>query len=351
MKKFLSVLIVFLFMTSNVSAMEVPHFYSESGENVTLKDDVDGSLALAGNILKNDKNVNGIAFMAGNDLEFTGKSEYLALAGNTIKIAGDVSKDAFIAGNSVNISGNLNRDVIVFASSVIVSGNIDRNVSIYASSVALDGANINGSVKIVASSLTVTKNSNIGNISYPSDADVNIESGAHVGVQTKTDAIKASTPNLGDMLIIKLFSFGSIILTFALLSLVLGRVFESIQKNYEKMDFNKGIELFTKGLVFLILIPIISLLLFMIGFGFASGLLLIALYVIFIYLSKIFAGYLLGYKIWQKYGKKDINVLLIGILGLFIIAILNLIPGVSMLVSIFTLFIGLGIICDLFKRS
>ena len=75
------------------------------------------------------------------------------------------------------------------------------------------------------------------------------------------------------------------------------------------------------------------------------------IYFIIIYLSNLFTGYLIGYKIWQKFFDKDINMLVVGIFGFAILFILNLIPGINFIVSILTMIIGIGIIYDVILKK
>ena len=85
--------------------------------------------------------------------------------------------------------------------------------------------------------------------------------------------------------------------------------------------------------------------------GIPLGIILMLLYGIAIYLTTIFTAYLIGYNFWQKVFKKDINILFLGLIGLFILLILGLIPGVRTLVSIITTLVGLGIIASILKRK
>ena len=97
------------------------------------------------------------------------------------------------------------------------------------------------------------------------------------------------------MLMGKFWSFMSLILIFAVLSLAASKIFTRVQKEYDKFDFNKGLETFTKGLMFLIIVPFIIVILFLMSIGIPLSLILLALYFIIMYLSTIFTGYLLGY--------------------------------------------------------
>lgn len=347
------VFMVMFVMTPLVYAEDSEHFYSESGNNVNLEDNVDGSTTLAGEHVTTTGEVKGIAFNVGNNVEFAGTADYAVLAGNSITIDGTINNDTFVAGNLVNITenANLDRDVIIAGSEVEISGTIGRNISIYAGSVTFKGANITGSVKVYSSNIKVDDETVVeGNFSYPEDASIELDEKIVAGQIIKTDPINSNEVNIGNILLNKLISLASLLLTFAVLSLIFGRFFTRIEKKYEKMDFNLGIETFTKGLVILILVPIIMIFLFCIRIGIPLAFVLLALYIIAIYLSTIFTAYLLGYKLWQKFAKKDGNTLLIGVIGLVIIVLLGLIPGVSTFVTLFTLLIGLGVMYDVIKN-
>ena len=73
----------------------------------------------------------------------------------------------------------------------------------------------------------------------------------------------------------KFWSFLSLILVFAVLSLVASKLFVRVQNEYEKFDYNKGLELFTKRLLFLIFIPIIIFTLFLMSIGIPLALILL----------------------------------------------------------------------------
>lgn len=348
--KILLVMLVSFLSLTNVEAKTIDHFYSKVDENVEMNEEVNGSMALAGSSIKANSKADGISFLAGNKLEFTGEAEYGVFAGNSIDVKGTISKDTYIAGNIITIDASLQRDVIIAGADVKISGNIGRNVSVYASSVTLENAQISGSVKIYATQVSVDKQTVInGDLSYPKDAEGDINKDSINGKIIKTDEIQTDDDNFITTIVGKFWSFMSLILIFAVLSLLMPKVFTNIQEKYEKLDFNKGIELFTEGLIFLILIPVISCVLILISIGIPLALILLALYFIIIYLSKIFMAYLIGYKLWQKFFDNDINMLVIGILGLAVLFILSLIPGVSMLVNIITLIMGIGIIYDNLK--
>ena len=354
MKKF-RFLLLFLLLFGigfSVQAKTANRFYAEADESINLTDDVDGSSFLAGSSIESSSNVDGTNFMAGNNIDFSGSSEYLVIAGNSIDVKGNVLKDSVIAGNIINIrkDSSLERDAIILGSDIQIMGSIGRNVTIYSHKVSLKGAKINGNVRVQAEEIDVDSDTVItGKISYPKDAKANISS--HIVNIEKTSSIQTNDDDLISFLMSRVWSFMSIVFIFALLTLIRPKVFEKVQNNFKELDFNKGVSTFTRGLSFLIIVPVISLMLLILPFGISLSLIILALYFIIIYLSTLFSGYLFGYKLWQKYLKSDINLLLVGILGYSILFLIELIPGFGSLVRLVCVLFGIGIITDIYMRK
>ncbi|MBR3198855.1 MAG: hypothetical protein IKG27_02435 [Bacilli bacterium] len=353
-KKILLVLLLCMFLVPSVQAKTINHFYAEADENVTFSDEVNGSSALAGQSVETTGNIQGVSFLAANKIESSGQSDYLVAAGNSITVSGTVNNESIIAGNVIKVdkSAVLQRDVIILGSDITVKGNLGRNVSLFGNKVSLIGTTVNGNVKIYAEEITVDDDTIIqGMLSYPKDAKVSI--GKNVNNVKKTGAIKKEVSN--DFITFvkdKIWSFLSLVVIFAVLTLLAPNLFDRINKDYEVFNFTKGMETFSKGLVFLLMVPILAVFLLVVPFALPLSLISLILYFILIYISKVFAAYLLGYKIWQKSFKKDINLLLVGIIGFTILLILELIPGVNSLVFIVTLVMSMGIISDfIIKRE
>lgn len=347
---------VFLFFISLlfipcVLAKDVNHFYSEASDNIAFSDVINGSSFIAGNEVEINGKVNGAGFFAGNSIDYSGQSDYLIIAGNDIDIDGSVLHDVVIAGNDIEISSNsiLNRDVIIAGNNIEISGKIVRNVSVFGSNVVFKGAKIDGNVKIYCEDVSVDDNTIIlGSFSYPEDANAKIS--ANISNISKSPAISVKE-NILSVLMGKVLSFMSLVFIFAIMTVFMPKLFASVQSKYDKVEFNLVTETFSKGLIFLIVVPIISIFLLMIPFGIPLSLILIAFYIIISYLSKIFTSYFIGFKLWQKSSMTYINILLVGILGFALLFVLDLIPGINILASLVSLIFGIGIIINLYSKN
>lgn len=350
-KMFMFLIVLCLAFVPMVHAKNINHSYSEFGNDVVLSDDVFGTSMIAGESTETTGDVQGINFMAANNIKFGGQSEYLVCAGNSIKIGGRVLNDTFIAGNIIDIKSSalLERDVMIAGSDVEINGFIGRNVTIYAAKVVIDEASIGGDIKIYAEDVMIGDSAKImGSVSVPKDAKAKISS--NVKNVVKTNAIHTEDVDVFmQFLVNKVWSFMGLTLVFAVLTLLLPNLFNKIQKKYEKVDFNQGVESVTKGLVFLIIVPVLSIVCLLIPFGTPLSLIMLALYILMIYLSKVFFAYLLGYKIWQKYFKGDINMLVVGLIGLLVLFVLDFIPIIRGLALMISLLFGIGIIVELFN--
>ncbi|MBR3229626.1 MAG: hypothetical protein IKF91_02220 [Bacilli bacterium] len=348
----LLVLLVLMFsFVFSAQAKSVDRFYAEAAESISLNDDVRGSSFLAGGSIESASNVDGAIFIAGNSIDYSGSSDYAVVAGNSIDVSGSVLKDTIIAGNIININSeaNLERDVIILGSDIQVMGNIGRNITIYSRNVSFKGAKINGNVTVQAEDIDIDSDTIIsGKVSYPNDARANISS--HITNVEKTSPIQTDEDDLVSFLMSRVWSFMSIVFIFALLTLIRPNFFEKIQNDYKELDFNNFVSTFTRGLSFLIIVPVICLMLLMFPFGIPLSLILLALYFIVVYLSTLFSGYLLGYKLWQKYLSSDINILLVGVLGYSILFLLELVPIIGGIVRLVSVLFGIGIITSWFIR-
>jgi len=347
------ILALFVVMPT-VQAKEIDHFTSKIDNDVVIEDTHNSSVAAAGENVSFDGKVNGVSFGASNKLTLNGITDYGMLAGNVIEVNGTVKNDLIIAGNLVTISkdANIERDTIIAAADVEISGNFNRNISIYASKVSFKNANIKGNVKLYGQQIEVKKDTVVsGTLSYPEDSIYKVEKGSQIGKTVKTEAIqKENDENFFSTVSAKIWSFLCLTLVFAAISLLFPNLFTQIHEKYEKIETSEVIEVFTKGLVALILVPILIILLFCTLIGIPLAIIILLLYGIAIYLTTMFTAYLLGYKIWQKVFDKDINMLALGIIGLFVLFLFSLIPGVRTLVSIITTLIGLGLIVNILKK-
>ena len=131
----------------------------------------------------------------------------------------------------------------------------------------------------------------------------------------------------------------NILVVFALLAFFSPKLFNKIDD--KKKDIIKNIGL---GFIFLLLLPIIILLLIITVFGLSLGIILIAIYLLLVYLANMITGYIIGSFIWDKLIKKEKRIYLTGVIGILILFLLKLILIIGIIVTIISTMIGIGTI-------
>lgn len=336
-------LVLLLLIPISVNALNI----NVNGE-VKENQEIQGSSILLGNYVENTNKVSGLDMTLGNTIKYEGESEYLLSAGNNIEINGIVKNDGFVFGNVVNFNENsiIERDLLVLASNVTISGTIKKDVTIYASTVTING-NIEN-VNIKANEIII-KNANINNLSYNEDAVIEVKD-SQVNTTNLTEKLQSEV-TIQDQVMNFIYNLGGILVIFLALYLLAPKLFKKIESNNANITVLNVFSMFGFGTLSLILIPVIFILLLTITFCIPLAILLLILYVLAIWLSSIFTGYLLGYVIWTKLMKKENNPLLIGLIGIVVLNLLGIIPYIGILITVISVMIGIGVILQQFKRN
>lgn len=327
---------IFIFNVEATSFSDV----SNIGDKIETKKDVDGSSFNIGNTVKVNNNSNGINFTLGNIAEVSGKSDYSFIVGNEVNIKDADFKDGFIAGNIVNIESNIKRDSYIAGNIINLDGKIGRNVYITGSEVTINGE-IEGNVSIAAEKITV-KNAKInGTLNYNDDARISISKNSSISKSKTYESNKNEKSFVN-----KIFSVFELYTNLLLLGIILMLMFKKMFDKIEKLEvnFESIVKHFSIGFLFLIAVPIISLILISTMLGVGIGLILLAIYFIIMYMSSIFSCYYIFNKLLNKKIENKYTILIV---GLVIIYALRLVPVISGIVQPVFLLVGIGIICNL----
>lgn len=353
MKKILNLLVCLLLvpiLTVNAENYE-DKFNFNVGDNITEEKSINGSSIVAGNNVTVTNDTKGIDMSFGNNVNYQSNSDYALIAGNIVNINGFVRNDGFIFGNIITFDKNttVSRDLFIFGTDVILRGNITRDVTIMASSVTIEDAVVEN-IKIEASSITVKNAVITKDFSYNKDATLDISNEALINNKIELDSQVYET-SLTDQVWNFLIDYSGILLVFLVSALLVPNLYNKIEKQTEEISTFKLFSMLGYGAFALIVIPILFVILLMTGIGVYLGLLLLGLYITAIFLSIIFAGYLLGLIIFKKLLKKEINILLVGLLGITILKVLSIIPYLNTLSVIFSILVGINLVINLFKKE
>ena len=330
--------------------------YYAAGGNIEIYGTVNGDLFLAGNSIKiNSDNINGDIFIAANSIKIKGQiNGSLRLAGQYItleesEISRNVAalgqffyleKEASVLGHlgfvgqSLSLSGIVQGKVEAALATFQLSGQAQNDVELYFG-------------QSTEQSISLTDEAVVGGALYYqslSQEEINqnadIVGGVHFNkVVKKNQEGFDSSKFLG--LLFKFF--GLLIVGMVGLYLWPGFFHRSSELFYQK-----PLPTFFKGLMFLLMVPVLSLLLMFSFIGLPLALLIMVLWLMALYLAQIITAWLLGKLVKDKIFKnKTWPNLTILALGIFLYIVLGKIPLVGWMFIIFFYLLAWGVLFNL----
>lgn len=295
--------------------------------------------------LKNGEIINDNFFRTGDQIKIEGEVNGDAiLIGNDITVSGHVAGDVIAAGLAININGQVDGNVRVVGQDVTISGQIGKNASLAGTTITLtnkaavaltlsfmadsidienftggnvygyaNSAELNGPVGNNATfilwkqgQLTLGSKADIkGNLEYHGEKNAQINDNSVIkGVTTKksppASVVKYQKFLSYTWIYSKLLSlFGLLLIGTIIISL-----FSGFAKKITSTMLAKPAQTMSWGLLYLIGIPIASLVVLATIIGLPLSIITMILFFIIIYLTHIFVGTMLGQKILGL-GKKD----------------------------------------------
>ena len=326
---------------------EVQGDYFAFGPHVEISGTVNGDVYAAGGEVLVDGTVNGDLIAAGGTVIVSGRvSQDARLAGGQVTVSGTIGRNATVAGADVQAieSSHVQGNWLAAGGKVRLSGPVDGHARIAGGNVMVSDT-IGGDLFVAAPTIRLTSNASIGrHFRYWSGADPSIDEGA------KIRGTVSSRP-FPETLKAKRFYEGLTALRFAgtaisfvstlILGLILVRAYPvfSLAMDWtirERPGASIGI-----GAAALIGIPFLILFCFATVLGIPLGLVLGALYVVTLYIGRIFvmlwAGQLLLLLVSESPSPSWAFVT-----GLVVYSLFTLVPFIGSLVTLVTVILGLG---------
>lgn len=315
-----------------------------SGGNIEVNGNIDGDLFVAGQSIRVAGNVTGSIFVAGQDINISGKinnSIYSAganlniesqndgsafLAGQNIflKNPAKVGRDAFIAGAKVTADGTVGGDLGASAEDVTVLGTVGKNVDLEAPKVKIEGATIDGNLK------------------YKSENEATISQDSTIGGTTdwkKAESKKVASAFTLTVLYSTLISIIGALIVWFVVKLLRPLLWTTLAHTF----LSSPLKTMGVGFIAIFLIPIISIILMITIVGVPLGLILMPLYIIVLYISKIIIAVALAESFKQQFNWKDkhMGVWLV-LLSFIILAVIGFIPYIGPIFQILMAIAGFG---------
>lgn len=325
--------------------------YFAFGESVEISGTVNGDVYAVGGQVLVDGTING---------------DLLAAAGKII-ISGDISQDARIAAGRVTIDGNIGRNLtlagcqvelaktgriqggmVAAGCDIHVAGDVERDVKLGAGSVTVSNK-IGGDASIAARSIRLTSNADVGgDFTYRSKHVPSIDEQANIaGSIFKREFPKAGLPSKEEMfavwagmkLLVTLASFTSTLV----LGLLLIHFYPKFSQRAVSQLKDRPLASIGLGFIVLIVIPVLVGLLGITLLGIPLAAFLAMVFLIYLYLGRIFVIAWVGQATFEKLGKGDHEKWAFTS-GLVLYSLLTLIPFLGGVMTALVIVFGLGMI-------
>lgn len=276
-----------------------------AGSSVTSAGTIQGTLTTAGGTVLVTGSVSGDVNAAGGTLTLLGNvGGSLRVAGGNVTIGGPVQNDIVAAGGQIQITGGqVGRDVVVTGGTLRIDSPVMGNVRFMGGDLYIN-APVAGNIEADAGKVTLGGAAVIsGNLNYKAPQRVVMETGARVN-GTVTYTPKASQGDFSKGALVGFVTFWIIAKLLMLLAgaLIFGLILRRFTTEVVKKAFAEPLTEMGRGLVVLIVLPIVSVLLCITVIGIPFGVLGLLGFVGGIIVSSIAAPILLGsllYK-WMK---------------------------------------------------
>ncbi len=260
-----------------------------------------------------------------------------------------VRRDFHVNAEKVNLNGYIYRNSYITAKDITLNDNFMNEkdfVVTSANNINLAGK-INGNVTVNCKKVNIEESCKIyGNLNYSSKQEITLNNGV---VSGEVNYSKYNS-NFGKELLNYLLNLIAVLLFFGLIYFVIVKI---SPEYISRLSYFKAIDIlkyFGIGLVILIIVPIVSILLFITNVGSIIGLFLLALYAILLIIAiPIFIITIAEFIKNRFFG--SINTFVIVLILTVLLSLLNLIPYFGFIVSILVLILGLGMFSKTFVKS
>lgn len=311
---------------------------------------IDGDLyILAEEIyLGQNSSISGNVFAIAKSLNIDGKIEgdlYANVENFEMKYYGFIRRDLHLNSETTNINGYIKRNSFIFSENIVLSDrfinekdfNVENAKNLSFSGEVKGNANIN--CKEITFDTTKTNCIIRGNLNYSSKEQLDLENGI-ILKEVFYNEYKESKNNI--ILDYILYLITTLVFTFVIY-LLISKFASKFIKSFTDLTYLSLLKTLVIGLIFLILIPIVSILLFISNIGSILGFILVLIYIILLILTKPI--FIIGIATFIKNKlsyKLNIYLYILGIT--VILSLINLVPYIGFIFSILVTLTGFGMI-------
>jgi len=315
--------------------------YAGAG-TISIEGTVNGNVIVGGGTINVSGTIARDLIVGGGTVNVTGHvGGSIIAAGGNLTLNGPVDHDIVATGGTIDIgsSATIGRDLVVAGGMATVSAPIIRRVQMASGSLTLRNR-VGGDVRGMVDHLKLDGAQIGGNLDYTSSNSVELVNGARVsGTTTRhapTDNRGAGNGFLNWLReLIGIFALG-LILIF-LLPGIASRAIDTLRAQPWP---SLGI-----GAAILIIPPIVALIVFIVGIiigGWWLGVLLLPIWILLLAIGYVVSGFLLGRLLFARLGWAGYHDALALLGGLFVLALVGLLPVLGGFVGLAAVVFGAG---------
>ena len=321
-------------------------YFAGSGE-VDVDGTVNGDAFIAGGVVNVRGTVNGLLVVAGGQVNVTGTvTDRIISVGGTVRLSGKTEKSVFAGGGSVIIErgATIGEYLMAGGSDVQVRGVVERDAKIGATALRLTGV-IKGNLDAGVENFATEEGSTVGGnltVAAKDSGNIHIVPGTVLGqVHLKAGREVPAPRFLGltkGRLALRIIFFLSLCATALVFSFLFPRQLASVGTI---INGRPG-ESVLVGLATLLLVPLVTLVLFLTVVGIPLGVFLFLYLCWLAFLSQMALGILLGYKVFGFDGKTGWGLFGPIALGILAVFVCTFIPFVNVVLIAGGLIFGVG---------
>lgn len=323
-----------------------------TGDTLEINGEVQGDILFLGRVLKVNGPVNGSIMAAGESLTLDARVEHTArLAGNNIHVnpGAYLGRDLFTAGNNVVVGGQVERDFVAAGNIVRLDGQVGRDVQGTCSNLEVNGT-VGKDVSAQVERLIFGPQSVVGgDVRYTSSRDAVISPGSSLlGTVQRVEAPPAVVSrDPGQTLWGRLRP----LLSLVMITLLLAYLLPGVSLGTARVISHYPWKSLSYGSLAVFVTPAAALILLFTVIGIPLSFLLMLVYGVLLYMSRIFTGFFLGQFVAEQL-RKDLHPALLGVTGIVVLTLLTNVPYVGWLIHVAAvLFAAGGLIYYLWESS
>ncbi|MFA6391997.1 MAG: polymer-forming cytoskeletal protein [Patescibacteria group bacterium] len=336
------------------------------GENIEINGPVNGDIIVAGTTITINSVVQGDVIAAGNTINIKGEvMGNVRVAGSTVNLDAVIGKNTNVLAQSFSTSptNSIGWSLVYGAETMNLKGTVGGHVDGGASTSYI-AAKIGGNANIYTNdengNITLTEKANIaGNLSYSSINKPNVSDLAVVGGEIIQKESIIEPINKSDFFKLAGITGAFFKITSIFGLFIVGLIIISMLKkgSVRVIDYmqTEPLKSFGWGIVLVITVPIACFILLFTVIGIPLSIIVMVIYMILLYVSKIFVGLFIGrWALLNIKGKKkkdkSFSLLLAMIIGVTFVYVITSIPIIGWFINILTAIWAFGAIIETKKQ-